>query len=122
MLDWLEKQFLPSGSGFDSGTTIDRDVSCDTKVVLNTSYHHMNENGMYDGWTDHKVTVRPTFHSPDITISGRNRNDIKDYMQNVFYDHLMQVCRVMDTDEGTNEYGYYFNDVWKACAKLNEAP
>jgi hypothetical protein len=84
----LEK-LLPSGSGFDSGTSI---VSCsDAKLVLKTSFHHMNENGYYDGWTDHYVTVTPSFSfGLDIRVSGRNRNDIKDFILDEFYYALLQ--------------------------------
>lgn len=44
----------------------------------------MNENGYYDGWTEHTVTVVPTFDGVDIRIGGRNRNDIKEYMHQTF--------------------------------------
>src|SRR5215469_16388627 len=56
----LCKQHLPSGSGFDSGTKFDLDASRADKLVFHTSFHHMNESGMYDGWTEHTVTVTPS--------------------------------------------------------------
>lgn len=83
-LERIARDYLPSGSGIDSGTTIDLDATDIDKIVLTTSYHHMNENGMYDGWTDHKITIRPSFLGLDINIGGRNRNDIKDYLHDVF--------------------------------------
>ncbi len=75
---------LPSGSGFDNGTAFNRDASNDRKLVFETSFHHMNDVGMYDGWTEHTVTVVPTFTGVDIKVSGRNRNDIKDYIADAF--------------------------------------
>lgn len=81
---------LPSGSGFDSGTTFDEDSSTDSRLVFRTSFHHMNDGGMYDGWTDHTVTVRPAFTGLDIKVSGRNRNDIKDYIGDAFAEILNQ--------------------------------
>jgi len=73
---------LPSGSGIDSGTKL---VSASaSKIVLECSFHHMSEHGYYDGWTEHRITVRPTFDSLDIHISGRNRNDIKEYLYEVY--------------------------------------
>ena len=83
--DWDKRidtmaKLLPSGSGIDNGTTIDVQASSDTKLVLGCSYHHMNDAGMYDGWTEHTITIRPTFTGLDITVSGRNRNDIKEYL------------------------------------------
>ena len=89
-LDKAEKM-LPSGSGFDSGTKIDLEKSTDNKIVFNTSFHHMNDAGYYVGWTEHVVTVRPSFvFGMKITISGQNKNDIKDYMHEVFQIDLTQ--------------------------------
>jgi len=87
ILDSIEK-ILPRGSGIDSGTTIDREKTTRSKIVLNTSYHHMDTNGYYDGWTEHTVIVTPSFDGIDIRITGRNRNDIKDYLHEIF-DHAL---------------------------------
>ena len=79
-------EFLPSGSGFDSGTQIDLDASRPECLVFRTAFHHMNENGFYDGWTDHVVRVRPSLvYGLSISVSGRDRNDIKDHIHGVFY-------------------------------------
>lgn len=83
-LDRIEKECLPSGSGFDAGTTIDREKSGPDRLVFLTSFHHMNATGYYDGWTEHTVTIRPTFTGPDVTVSGRNRNDVKSYIVDTF--------------------------------------
>ena len=73
---------LPSGSGIDNGTKL---VSASaSRIVLECGFYHMDENGFYDGWTEHRVTVRPTFDSMDISVSGRNRNDIKEYLHEVY--------------------------------------
>ena len=89
-LDILESM-LPSGSGFDSGTEIDRDKSVpDKKIVLTTSYHHMAESGMYDVWSNHEIVITPAFHGMNIKITGRDRNDFKDYAWDVFYHSLSQ--------------------------------
>ena len=95
----LEKNFLPSGSGIDSGTSVSFDYSHGEKLVLYTSYHHMNGNGYYDGWTEHTVTVTPSFSGLNIRISGRNRNDIKDYLHDTFYQSLMTVIRYDEEQE-----------------------
>lgn len=80
----LVKEYLPSGSGCDNGTTIDLDKSTEDRLVFGVAYHHMNEGGFYDGWTDYVVTVRPTFFGPAIHIAGRNRNDVKAYLAELF--------------------------------------
>lgn len=80
---------LPSGSGIDTGPTLNLDESHAEKFVFNLDYHHMNENGFYDGWTFHTLTVTPSFTSGvNIRISGRNRNDIKDYLHDTFHTAL----------------------------------
>jgi len=76
---------MPSGSGFDNGTTLDLDASSEDKLVFNTAFHHMNENGFYDGWTEHKVYVTPSLaFGFDLRITGKDRNDIKDYIHECF--------------------------------------
>jgi hypothetical protein len=45
----------------------------------------MDENGMYDGWTYHKLIVVPDLYNDFYTnITGRNKNYIKDYLYEIF--------------------------------------
>ncbi len=74
----------PSGSGFDSGTELD-DKSTPKKLIFNTGYHHMDEDGFYIGWTHHKVTITPGFNGMDIKVTGEDYNAIKDYIADVFW-------------------------------------
>lgn len=86
----IEKEWLPSGSGFDSGTTFDGELK-DGALSFVTAFHHMNEVGMYNGWTNHHVTVRPTFtRDLDIYVHGRNRNGIKDFIAEQFHHALTE--------------------------------
>ncbi len=79
------KDYLPSGSGFDNGTKLDFDKSTPQKLVLHTAFHHMDENGYYDGWSEHTITVKPCLmFGFSIGISGRDRNGIKEYMHERF--------------------------------------
>ncbi len=81
----LVKTHMPSGSGLDSGTKLDFDRSTLDKLVFTTAFHHMHETGFYDGWTEHDVIVKPCLFSGFVLrITGRNRNDIKDYMYDCF--------------------------------------
>lgn len=83
------QESLPSGSGFDSGTEIDVESSGRLRLVLTTAYHHMNDGGFYDGWTSHTITVRPDLlFGFTLTISGKDKNDIKDYIGKVFTNAL----------------------------------
>lgn len=83
-VEQLVSEHMPSGAGFDDGTKFDFDKSTPEKLVFYTSFHHMNDYGSYDGWTDHVVTVTPSFIGVNIRISGRNRKDIKEYICDVF--------------------------------------
>lgn len=85
----IERNHLPSGAGIDDGTHVDLDKSTEEKLVFNTAYHHMTE-GVYDEWTYHTIIVTPSFHGFNIRITGPNRNDIKEYLHQVFYDVLSQ--------------------------------
>lgn len=76
---------LPSGSGFDHGTKIDLERCNGERIVLLVGFHHMDEYGSYDNWTDHAVTVRPSFDGINLSISGRNRNGIKEYIHECYY-------------------------------------
>lgn len=96
-LEWKQKhedtiralsQSLPSGAGIDAGTSIDLDKSTAEKIVLHTAFHHVHESGMYDGWTEHTITIRPEFDGISVGVSGRNRNDIKDYLTDTFHQAL----------------------------------
>lgn len=82
----LVKGYLPSGSGFDNGTSIDLEKSTGNHLVFSTSFHHMDEHGGYDGWTSHGVRVDPDLASGfNLKVYGRNRNDIKEYIGDVFH-------------------------------------
>ena len=90
---------LPSGSGFDSGSSIDIDKSKpDNKIIIFTGFHHMTEYGYYNGWTEHQVNVYPSFNGFNLRITGPNRNEIKDYMHDIF-------------DSALNEL-YSYNDIF----------
>ena len=67
--------------------------------MISTSFHHMDEWGGYDGWTDHDIFISASFIDPEITsISGRDRNDIKDYIAQLILADL--ATRVLWTAEG----------------------
>lgn len=93
-MEILLKEFMPSGSGFDMGTDIDIDRSNARKLVFKTGFHHMNETGHYDGWTYHNVIVTAEFDGLDIQVTGRDRNNIKEYIGEAFYSALHQMVAV----------------------------
>lgn len=84
-LEYLTKNFMPSGSGIDIGTTLDLDESTTEKLVFIFSYHHMNDGGYYDGWTEHKLIVTPSLaYGFNLRITGKDRNQVKDYLYETY--------------------------------------
>lgn len=75
---------LPHGSGLDNGVSLQLVESSSKKIIFTFSYHHLNENGYYDGWTEHKLIVTPSFQGFDLLITGNDKNDVKDYLYDVF--------------------------------------
>lgn len=83
------REHMPSGSGFDKGTQLDITQSTGEKLVFFTSFHHMTGHGFYNGWTSHKIVVRPSlYYGFTLSISGRNENDIKDLIHQAFEQSL----------------------------------
>lgn len=90
-LDELVREYLPSGSGFDKGTKLNYDRSTPDKLVFETSFHHMDTHGVYDGWTEHVVVVRPSLaHGFVVDVTGRDRNDVKTYIVETF-NHVLRI-------------------------------
>jgi len=90
----IVKNNLPSGSGIDSGNTFDYENSNDDKLVINSSFHAMNENGYYENWIDYKVIITPSlFHGFYIRIVGKfgRKQDIKDYLTEIYSNALEEL-------------------------------
>lgn len=51
---------FPSGSGFDGKTKINYELSKDDKIVINSEYHCMSENGFYCGWITFRAIITPS--------------------------------------------------------------
>ena len=104
---------FPSGSGFDMGTKL---ISAsDTKVILETEYHHMNECGYYTDWTKHKIIITGTINSYTMRITGRNKNQIKEVIADFFID-----CCDMDMNDVRMPEQYrnaYYNNIERAWMK-----
>lgn len=89
-IEMLTREHLPSGSGFDAGTSFDFDASTPDKLAFNTSFHHMDEHGGYSGWSEHRVIVSPSLAFDfNLRITGKDKNTIKDYISELFNIALM---------------------------------
>ena len=90
-IEEIVKNRLPSGSGIDSGNKFNFEKSTGEKLVIDSSFHAMDENGYYDGWIDYSVTVKPSLmHGIVLGISGSfgKRQDIKDMLYDLYRDAL----------------------------------
>lgn len=87
----LMRERMPSGSGVDGGTSFDWHASRENRLVLLLSFHHMNDGGYYDGWTDHTAIIEPDLQCGfTLRITGRNRNDIKSYLADLLHAALSE--------------------------------
>jgi hypothetical protein len=81
----LVEEHLPSGSGFDAGSSIDLYESKPERLVFGTAFHHMSDHGYYVGWSEHNVIVTPSLlFGFNLRVTGRDRNQIKDYIGETF--------------------------------------
>lgn len=115
--DEFVREFLPRGAGFDNGTAIDWERSKPNRIVFETAFHHMDEFGGYDGWTDHRVTIVPDFvHDYDMKINGRDRNEIKDYIADTFRSCLDD--RISLVPDELQPGAYVWSSDWSRAEKL----
>ena len=59
-IESLIKEHFPSGSGFDSGVKLNYNESNPDKLVFDSAFHNMDENGFYDGWDHFKIIITPS--------------------------------------------------------------
>lgn len=87
-------EFMPSGSGIDSGTKIEIDKCTPNKLVFSMAFHHMDSNGFYTKWSNHDIIVTPSLQGIDLKITGKNVNGIKDYLYELYVVSLEKVIQV----------------------------
>lgn len=84
----------PHGSGFDMEATLDLTSKGD-RLVINMAFHHMDDNGYYDGWTEHSIIVTPTLDHVgfNLRITGRDKREIKEYIAETYYHWLSEEAK-----------------------------
>jgi hypothetical protein len=90
-IESLVQDYLPTGSGIDAGVKFDFEKSSFNRLVLNSSFHIMDENGFYDGWVEFRVVVKPSLaFGINVDVKGKfgNHQDIKDYLGEIFREAL----------------------------------
>jgi hypothetical protein len=83
----IQQELLLSGSGNDAGSEVLVDLCSDRKIVIQSDFHHMDENGFYSGWTKGVFTITPSFHGIEVKFVVRGRPDIKYWDARLFIDY-----------------------------------
>jgi hypothetical protein len=86
-LDYLCTMHLPHGNGFDMGCTLTANSTTE-RLVIQVPFHHMDDHGVYCGWTQHTVVVTPTFWGIYARVTGVNKRDVKDYIMSCVHEML----------------------------------
>ena len=94
-----ESQHCESGidGWIDSGTDLHLGGSKADRLVFFSGYHKMNENGMYDGWIDFDIIVKPSLQfGIEIDVRGKfgKDQDIKEYIHEMFNSALNEEIEI----------------------------
>jgi hypothetical protein len=98
--------YLPHGSGFDRGESIDIETSEPEKIIINGEYHVMNESGWYDGHAIYRIIITPSLVNEfDLKLIGssswpgrRAYEGLKDYVLEVYHEALENEITWQDLD------------------------
>jgi hypothetical protein len=87
-LEHLERNYLPSGSGFDAGCSINLVETKVNRLVIDFDYHHMDQNGYYNGWSHNQLILTASLvWDFDIRIVNRKGGHrIQSYDRDYFID------------------------------------
>ena len=90
----LVEKYMPCGSGFDNGTLFNFEKSNTDRLIFNSSFHYMDNNGYYIGWSDFTITATPSLQF-GINVRIKSEGKVikrfyydKDYFMDVFADCL----------------------------------
>jgi len=83
--DWVENHRATIEAAIDATAPYDLkfdfDESNGEKLLMWMEYHHMNEQGMWDGWESYSIRVKGSLQfGTDIYIGGRDRHDVKEML------------------------------------------
>jgi hypothetical protein len=84
-IQYIMHEIMPCGSGIDCGTKFNWTKSKIDRLILDVSFHHMDQHGGYCGWTEHQIAILPNLqHDFTLRISGENKNDIKEFLHEIY--------------------------------------
>ena len=88
----IANEYLPHGSGIDSGCTIDEQESTPDKIKIDSAFHTMDENGFYCGWIHFSVILTPSLEfdfNLDFT-DVQNNSDLDQWESDSLFDYIYQ--------------------------------
>lgn len=88
-LDRLVREYLPSGSGFDSGCKV-KSVGINGRFIVLAPFHCMNSDGFYTGWEDYRIHVYPhlAFGFDIGCLEGKDRDGTLEYVLDTVHECL----------------------------------
>lgn len=89
------QELLPIGNGINYGCVISLKKSTEKRIVIYTAYWHPNDSYETSRWTHHQIVITPSFEREiNIRVTGKNVDNIKEYLQEVFREALMKEYEV----------------------------
>ena len=94
LIKWEEfvmlQKLLPIGNGIEKECVISL-KSTKKRIVIDTAYWHE----LLQEWTEHQIVVTPSFEGEiNIRVTGKNVDNIKEYINEVFRKALMKEYEV----------------------------
>lgn len=87
------QKLLPIGNGIEKECVILL-KSTEKRIVIDTTYRHQI-NPLEIRWTDHQIVITPSFEGEiNIRVTGKNVDNIKEYLHEVFREALMKEYEV----------------------------
>ena len=84
------QKLLPIGNGIEKECVILL-KSTEKRIVIDTAYWHYETSR----WTDHQIVITPSFEGEiNIRVTGKNVDNIKEYLHEVFREALMKEYEV----------------------------
>lgn len=87
--DYIVRELLPNGSGFDDYPSI-AEVS-DSEVIIVIRYHPMSEYGYYEGWIEERLRITPSIshtYKSELTDNSGAEEGVREYILDTYHEVL----------------------------------
>jgi len=98
-IESIMEEHFPSGSGFDSGCTLNLDDPKGEKLIIDCPYHCMNDNGFYDGWVYPSVIITPSLcHDYNMRINWKGYGGKYKFLLDEYIGEVFTTCLDKEID------------------------